>query len=110
VMFHSCGSIAPLIPYLIELVVDIIDPVQTTARNMDPQWLHDKFGNDVVFHGDIDTQRVLPAGNTKHIKKHAIETIKIFGGNGGYIFAPCNNIQSDTPMESIVALYRAAIM
>lgn len=109
VMFHSCGSISPLIHHFIHLGVDIMDPVQTTAAYMEPQWLKAQFGKDIVFHGAIDTQYVLPNGNPEEVKEHAIKTINIFGENGGYIFAPCNNIQVDTPMENIEALYQAAI-
>ena len=109
VMFHSCGSISPLIPYFIELGVDIIDPVQTTAFNMDPSYLKDRFGADIVFHGAIDTQNVLPFKKPEEVKVHAHTVIDILGEKGGYIFAPCNNIQSDTPMENIEALYQAVL-
>ena len=107
VMFHSCGSISPLIPHFIKLGVDILDPVQTTAANMDPRWLKDRFGNDIVFHGAIDTQHVLPSLPPQEIKEYTLNTIKTLGEKGGYILAPCNNIQNDTPMENIEALYQS---
>ena len=110
VMFHSCGSISPLLHYFIDLGVDILDPVQTTAANMEPQWLKDQFGKDIVFHGAIDTQHVLPNLSPEEVKEHTSETIRILGKNGGYIMAPCNNIQNDTPMENIAALYQAVII
>ena len=109
VMFHSCGSISPLIPHFIELGVNILDPVQTTAGNMDPKNLKDKFGEDIVFHGAIDTQHVLPGKSPEEVKAHAHNIISILGKNGGYIFAPCNNIQSDTTMQNIEALYQAVL-
>lgn len=109
VMFHSCGSISPLIHNLIELGVDILDPVQTTAGNMEPKSLKDQFGENIVFHGAIDTQNVLPNKRPEEVKEHAHKTIDILGKNGGYIFASCNNIQSDTPMQNIEALYQAVL-
>lgn len=109
VMFHSCGSISPLIHHFIDLGVDILDPVQTTAGNMEPQSLKDQFGEDIVFHGAIDTQNVLPNKRSEEVKEHAHKTIEILGKNGGYIFAPCNNIQSDTSMQNIEALYQAVL-
>lgn len=108
-MFHSCGSISPLIPHFIELGVNILDPVQTTAGDMDPKNLKDCFGNDIIFHGAIDTQNVLPNKTPEEVKEHAHKTIDILGKNGGYIFAPCNNIQSDTSMQNIEALYQAVL-
>ena len=109
VMFHSCGSISPLIPYFIELGVDILDPVQTTAGNMEPQSLKYRFGEDIVFHGAIDTQNILPNKRPEEVKEHAHKTIDILGKNGGYILAPCNNIQSDISMQNIKALYQAVL-
>jgi len=109
VMFHSCGSISPLISHFIELGVNILDPVQTTAGDMDPKSLKDRFGEDIVFHGAIDTQNVLPYKRPEEVKEHAHKIIDILGKDGGYIFAPCNNIQSDTSMQNIEALYQAAL-
>jgi hypothetical protein len=67
-----------------------------------------KFGADIIFHGAIDTQHVLPTKTPEGVYQHALETMRILGKNGGYIFAPCNNIQSDTPAENIDAMYNAA--
>ncbi|RKX79032.1 MAG: hypothetical protein DRP87_04600 [Spirochaetes bacterium] len=108
VMAHSCGSIAPLIKYFIELGVDMLDPVQTTAKGMDPRFLKERFGKHLVFHGAIDTQDILPRENPKNVYKHAIEMIDILGKDGCYIFSSCNSIQSDTPVENVDAMYKAA--
>jgi uroporphyrinogen decarboxylase len=108
VMVHSCGSIVPLLGHFIELGVDIIDPVQTTADGMDPRSLKKDFGEQLVFHGAIDTQGVLPSGTPEQVYRHAVDTLNVFGREGGYIFAPCNNLQADTPVENIDAVYRAA--
>lgn len=108
VMVHSCGSIVPILKHLIEVGVDILDPVQTTADSMDPQMLKGNFGSDLVFHGAIDTQEMLPRETSGRVYQHAVDTMKVLGRNGGYIFAPCNNLQSDTPLENIDAVFRAA--
>ncbi len=108
VMVHSCGSIREIMKELIEVGVDILDPVQTTADDMDPQGLKDDFGRDIVFHGAIDTQGVLPNSSTEEVVRHAREVMRVLGREGGYIFAPCNAIQADTPPENVEAMYRAA--
>ncbi len=108
VMTHSCGSIVPLIDPLVEAGVDILDPVQTTAEGMQPAMLKDRFGNRLVFHGAIDTQNVLPRETPENVYQHATETIDVLGCRGGYIFASCNNIQDDTPVENVAAMYKAA--
>jgi uroporphyrinogen decarboxylase len=108
VMVHSCGSIAPLLPHLIELNVDILDPVQTTAAGMEAKELKNSFGGSIVFHGAVDTQNVLPRATPEEVSEHVRAVSETLGGNGGYILAPCNNIQADTPVENIVAMYETA--
>lgn len=108
VMVHSCGAIQQILPHLIRLGIDIIDPVQTTAVGMDPEFLRDNFSNDLVFHGGIDTQKVLPGCNPDEVYRHTVEMMKILGNNGGYIVASSNNINNDTPVANIMAMYRAA--
>ncbi len=108
VMVHSCGAISELLEPLIELGTDIIDPVQTTAVGMEPVRLKETFGDRIVFHGAIDTQKVLPSETPENVYKHAVETMQVLGRDGGYIFLSCNNIQTDTPIENVHAMYRAA--
>jgi uroporphyrinogen decarboxylase len=108
VMVHSCGAITPILPYFVEFGVDILDPVQTTSAGMEPQMLKDTYGGRIVFHGVIDTQNILPQGTPEGVAKHVRETINLFGRNGGYIMASCNNIQADTPVENIIAMYDEA--
>jgi uroporphyrinogen decarboxylase len=108
VMAHSCGSIAQIIGRMIDAGIDILDPVQTTAAGMEPGQLKEEFGSRIVFHGAIDTQHVLPSQTPEQVYRHAVETIKVLGRNGGYIFASCNSLQGDTPVENIAAMYRAA--
>ncbi len=105
VMMHSCGAIAPLIPLLIEAGVDILDPVQVTACGMAPAELKAAFGERIVFHGGIDTQRVLPFGTPDEVIIHARETAAILGRDGGYIFAPSQILGPDIPTANLLAMY-----
>lgn len=106
---HSCGAIAPLIPDLLDIGVDIINPVQVSARGMDPMELMEKFGKRVVFWGGIDTQHVLPQAEPKMVRKEVIDRIDQFDGcNGGYVVSAVHNIQVDVPPENIVAMFDAA--
>ena len=88
--------------------MEIIDPVQATAIGMEPMQLKNEFGENIVFHGAIDTQQILPSGTPEQVYRHAVETIKVLGKNGGYIFASCNSLQGDTPVENIDMMYKAA--
>jgi len=108
VMVHSCGAISPILKHLIKAGTDIIDPVQITAKDMMPERLKEKFGEKMVFHGAIDTQNLLPSATVETVYQRTLDMIKILGANGGYILAPCNNLQSDTPVKNIEAMYRAA--
>lgn len=107
-MAHSCGSIYKILDRLIDAGVDIIDPVQTTAADMAPEKLKERFGDRIVFHGAIDTQHILPKGTPEEVRTHAEETIRILGKDGGYIFVSCNSLQDDTPVENIDMMYRTA--
>jgi len=107
--FHCCGSIYHLIPSFIEAGVDILNPVQCSAANMDPQRLKDEFGDRVVFWGGgIDTQKTLPFGTPDEVRAQAAERIRIFAPGGGYVFNAIHNIQAKTPVENIAAMFEAA--
>ncbi|MHB9124469.1 MAG: uroporphyrinogen decarboxylase family protein [Armatimonadota bacterium] len=105
VMMHSCGGISEIIPYLIEAGVDILDPVQVTAGGMEPGRLAEDFGGEIVFHGGVDTQQVLPYGTAEEVASHAKEVMRTLGSKGGYIFAPSQILGTDIPVENIVAMY-----
>ncbi|MEI8205892.1 MAG: uroporphyrinogen decarboxylase family protein [Kiritimatiellales bacterium] len=105
-MMHSCGAIRPIIPRLIEAGVDILDPIQVTAKGMVPAELKTEFGNRIVFHGGIDTQNVLPFGTQAEVCKHVQETVGAMGAAGGYIFAPSQILGPDIPVENIVTMYK----
>ncbi len=105
VMLHSCGSTRPIWQELIEAGVDIYDTVQPEAANMDPAELKAEFGDRICFHGAISTQKTLPFGSVKDVADEVKLRIKTVGKDGGYIIAPAHNIQPDTPLENILAMY-----
>ena len=107
IAWHSCGSITPIIPDFIEIGLDIINPVQPLARNMDPEFLAREFGRDLVFFGGLDVQHLLPFGSPEQIKTEVRRMIEVLGRHGAYIIAPAHNIQDDTPVENVLALYEA---
>lgn len=107
IWFHSCGAVEPLIPDLIELGVDILNPVQPLCRGMDSFDLKKKYGHKLCFHGGIDIQKALP-GTKKDIIREVETRIKALGPGGGYILAPANHIQKDTPPENVITMYRHA--
>ena len=107
--WHSCGSIGPIIPDFIELGLDILNPIQPLARGMDPVCLKENFGRDLVFFGGIDVQELLPHGSPAKIRDEVKRRIEILGKDGGYIVAPAHNIQPDTPVENVSALFEAVI-
>ncbi|MHB0998726.1 MAG: uroporphyrinogen decarboxylase family protein [Armatimonadota bacterium] len=106
-MIHSCGTVSPIIGDFIEAGIDILNPVQTRASDMEPGKLKSDWGDKLVFWGGIDEQELLPHGSPDDVRQAVIETIKSLGESGGYILAPSHNIQSDTPPENIAALYQA---
>ncbi|MEI6873878.1 MAG: uroporphyrinogen decarboxylase family protein [Spirochaetota bacterium] len=103
-MFHSCGAIVPLIDDLIEIGVDILDPLQALAEGMDPKVLKSRFGDRICLHGGIDTQYLLPRGRPEEVRAEVLERIRILGEGGGYILAPCHVLQSDVPTENVLAM------
>jgi hypothetical protein len=106
--YHSCGSIRNLIDPLIEAGVDILNPVQVSAANMDPPGLQRDFGGRIVFWGGgIDTQNVLPFGSVEEVRDQVREHINIFGPGGGFVFSTVHNIQAKVPTENILGMYDA---
>jgi hypothetical protein len=103
---HSCGSVYALIPDFIEAGFDILNPVQTSAGEMDPQRLKDQFGDQITFWGGgIDTQRTLPFGTPEEIRDEVRRRIEIFGAGGGFVFNSIHNVQARVPQENLLALY-----
>ena len=103
---HSCGSILPLIPDMIEAGWDILNPVQTSAENMDPRELKAKFGDKVTFWGGgVDTQHTLPTATPDEIRAEVKRNLEIFTPGGGYVFNPIHNVQHGVPVENLLAMY-----
>jgi uroporphyrinogen decarboxylase len=105
IFFHICGSAYHMIPELISLGIDILDPVQTSAVNMEPERLKKEFGGRLTFHGAVDTQELLPHGSPAEVKKGTKEIVRILGKDGGYLLTSCHALQADVPVENILALY-----
>jgi len=105
VFYHCCGSFHPIIPILIDIGVDILDPVQTSAFEMDLTTLKRRYGNNVCWHGGIDVQKLLPYGTVSAVRAAVREAKELFGHSGGIILGPSHEITPDTPIENILALY-----
>ncbi|MFH1074970.1 MAG: uroporphyrinogen decarboxylase family protein [Candidatus Firestonebacteria bacterium] len=104
--FHSCGSVVDIIPDLIEIGIDILNPVQYAARGMEVKELKKNFGKDLVFWGGgCDTQKVLPFSTSEKIREEVKKQSDILGAGGGYVFCQVHNIQYDIKPENIMALY-----
>ncbi|HYB21244.1 MAG TPA: uroporphyrinogen decarboxylase family protein [Thermodesulfobacteriota bacterium] len=108
VHYHTCGSVYDLIGDLIDIGVDALNPLQVSARNMDPARLKKEFGNRLAFWGGMDTHRVLPFGSSDEVRKEVRKMIDVMGKGGGYILATVHNIQAEVPPENIVAMFEEA--
>jgi uroporphyrinogen decarboxylase len=108
VMHHDDGGIRPIIPDFVELGVDILNPVQHNCPGMEMDGLKRDFGKHICFHGAVDNQDVLPHGSVEDVRREVRDCMSTLGEGGGYILAPCHNIQPVTPVENIVALYETA--
>lgn len=107
-LFHSCGSLVDILDDLVEIGVDAINPVQVTARGMDPVELKRKYRGRLAFWGAMDTQHILPHGTIGDVKRMVEERIEQLGEGGGYILASCHNLQPDVPTENILAMFEHA--
>ena len=108
IMFHSCGNVKPIIPDLIEIGVDILNPVHVNAAGMEPFQLKRDFGKDIVFWGGgVDTQDVLPNGTPQQIKEHVKRNIDALAPGGGFVFTTVHNIQAEVPPQNIAAMLEA---
>lgn len=105
---HSCGSIWRLLDDIVDAGFDALNPVQTSAANMDPQQLKQTYGDRITFWGGgIDTQQVLPFGTPAEIRAMVRERMRVFGPGGGFVFNPIHNVQGGVPVENLLALYAA---
>ena len=105
--YHTCGSALPFIDELIELGVDVLNPIQVTARGMDPVRLKGKYRDQLSFLGAIDQRHVLPQGSPGDVEVEVRRRIWELGHGGGFVAAPTHDIQADTPVENVLALFSA---
>jgi uroporphyrinogen decarboxylase len=104
--FHTCGAIRPLIPDLIEIGVDILNPVQISAAGMDPFELKKEFGKDLVFWGGgVDTQHVFSKATPQEVRDDVRRNIDALAPGGGFIFNTVHNTQADVPPENFMAMW-----
>ncbi len=109
VWYHTCGACAELIPDLLDNGIDILNPVQISARGMDPLDLKQKYGARLSFWGGgIDAQHVLPWVTPEEVREHVQRNVEVFKAGGGYVFNNVHNIQADVPAANITALFDAA--
>ena len=108
VLFHSDGDVAPLIPDFIEIGVDILNPIQTSAGTMsDLATLKKKHGKDIVFCGGIDTHRLLPFGSPEDVRKEVRRVIDLLAPGGGFMLGAVHTIMNDVPAENVLAMVDA---
>jgi uroporphyrinogen decarboxylase len=109
VLMHCDGAILKIIPDLIEIGVDILNPIQTVVKGFDDtRALKEQFGDQICFHGGIDIQQVLPNASLEEVRQEVARRINDLGRSGGYIIAPCHNINVDIPVENVIAMFDAA--
>jgi uroporphyrinogen decarboxylase len=109
VFLHCDGAIEPLLPDFIEIGIDVLNPLQTSARGMDPQIIKQKYGRDLSFWGGgVETQTTLPFGTVADVRREVRERMKLLGPGGGYVFAPIHNLQPDIPPEKVLAIFDTA--
>lgn len=105
IVYHVCGNCSEVIPGLIEMGVDILDPGQVSSRDMEISSLKKQFGKDICFHSGVDAQKLLPFSSPEEIRKEIRRIRSIFNGEGGIILGPSHYITTDTPTEDILAIY-----
>lgn len=105
---HNDGNIRAIIPDMIEAGINVLNPIQWRTRSMEREGLKADFGDRLIFHGAMDNQFTLPFGSVADVRKEVHENLDILGAGGGYILAPCHNIQPVSPPENIVAMYDEA--
>ena len=125
VFHHNDGNIVRILPELVELGIDALNPIQwragtdapagakgdedstsAGAYGMDRAALKRQFGERIIFHGAVDNQYTLPFGTVEEVRQEVRDNLRILGAGGGYILAPCHNIQPVTPVENIIAMYQ----
>ena len=106
-IYHCCGAMSEIIPDLIEIGVDAINPVQVNSKGMDTKNLKQEYGKDITFWGAIDTSHVLPHGTRHEVDEEVKKRVKTLGKNGGYVAGAVHNIQPDVPPENVFTMVKA---
>jgi uroporphyrinogen decarboxylase len=107
VFHHDDGAMRPMLPELVEMGIDLLNPVQWRCKGMEREGLVRDFGPNLIFHGGVDNQHTLPYGTPDEVRNEVRDNIRIFAGAKGYIVAPCHNLQANTSTENVTALYEA---
>lgn len=107
--FHSDGAVRDVLPDMIDMGMDVLNPIQWRCPGMDRASLKRDFGDQLVFHGAVDNQQTLAFGSPEDVRQEVADNLSILGAGGGYILAPCHNIQAISPAENVVALYEAGL-
>jgi uroporphyrinogen decarboxylase len=103
--FHSDGAVKKIIPDMIAAGIDVLNPIQWRCKGMEREGLKRDFGDQVIFHGGVDNQYTLAFGSVEEVREEVIANIQALGAGGGYILAPCHNIQAISPPENVVVMY-----
>jgi uroporphyrinogen decarboxylase len=107
-IYHTCGSVLPFIDELIEMGMQVLNPIQVTAQGMDGGWLKRTYGDRLAFCGGVDQRQVLPHGTPDEVAQEVRQRISELGPGGGYLLAPTHDVQADTPVENVLAVFEAA--
>jgi hypothetical protein len=106
--YHTCGSIVDFLPDFYEAGIDILNPVQLSAKGMDMKVLKEEWGEKFVFWGGgVNTQQTLPFGTPEEVKREVLERLSLFAKGGGFVFGSIHNIQINTPVENVIAMFEA---
>jgi uroporphyrinogen decarboxylase len=105
VFHHNDGACWRILPDMIEIGIDVLNPVQWRCKGMERERLMRDWGTQICFHGGVDNQYTLPFGTVAEVRQEVADNLRILGAAGGYILAPCHNVQVVGPAENIVALY-----
>jgi len=109
IKYHCCGGLRPIIPDLIDLGVDVLNPVQVLAAGMEPAALKREFGERLTFNGGVDTQQLLPNASRDEVVARTRWLLDTLGAGGGYILGPSHAFQADVPLENVLAVYETAL-
>jgi len=108
VHYHCCGAMSEIIPDLIDIGMDVLEPCQVHLPGMEPERLKREYGRHITFWGGVNTQRTLPFGIPNEVRQEVRERVRVLGRGGGYVLSPDHSLLQDVPPENIVALYEEA--